>query len=106
MPQISVAPGSSVLAGSNMIATDMKKVVDLIVRRQEALRLAGRFELLHLSLSSARRLVRILRSVVQSLVLAMLNAKHDLAFGRAIAGELVSDHHKRCPHLLLQQLAQ
>src|SRR5262245_15179374 len=32
-----LAPGSSVLGGSNMIATDMKKVVDLIVRRQEAL---------------------------------------------------------------------
>src|SRR5215472_3375451 len=34
-------------------------------------------------LSSTRRLVRILGSVVQSLVLAMLNAGHDLAFGRA-----------------------
>jgi hypothetical protein len=36
--------------------------------------LAGRFELLHLSFSSECRLVRILGSVVQPLVLAMLDA--------------------------------
>jgi len=53
----SLAPGSSELGGSDMIATEIKQVVDLIVGRQEALRLAGRFELLHLPLSSARRLV-------------------------------------------------
>src|SRR5215471_12407604 len=36
----------------------------------------------------------------------MLNAGHDLAFGCAIAGQLVGDHDSRRPHLLLQQLAQ
>ena len=60
-------PGSFVLGGSDVIAAEMKEVVDLIVGREEALRLASRFELLHLPLSSARRLVRILGSVVQSL---------------------------------------
>src|SRR5215471_13092863 len=101
-----LAPGSSVLGGSGMIAREIKQVVDLIVRRQEALRLAGRFELLHLPLSSARRLVRILRSVVQSLVLAMLDAGHDLPFCRAIAGKLVGDHDAGRPHLLLPQLPE
>ena len=68
--------------------------------------MAGRFELLHLPLSSARRLVRILRSVVQPLVLAMLNAGHDLPFCGAVAGQLVGDHDAGRSHLLLQQLAQ
>jgi hypothetical protein len=67
-------PGSSVLGGSDVMAAEMEKVVDLIVGCEEAQSLAGRFELLHLPLSSSRRLVRILRSVVQSLVLPMLDA--------------------------------
>jgi hypothetical protein len=70
------------------------------------LRLAGRFELLHLPLSSARRLVRVFRSVVQPLVLAMLNAGHNLSFGRAVAGKLVGNHDAWRSHLLLQELAQ
>jgi hypothetical protein len=54
------------LSGSDMIAAEMEEVVALIVGCEEALRLAGRFELLHLPLSSARRLVRILGGVIQS----------------------------------------
>ena len=41
-------PSSSELGGSDMIATEIRQVVDLIVGGQKALRLAGRFELLHL----------------------------------------------------------
>jgi hypothetical protein len=62
--------------------------------------------LLHLPLSSARRLVRIVRSVIVSLVLAMLDAGHELPLCSAVAGKLVGDHHTRRPHLPLQQLAQ
>src|SRR5689334_4880147 len=36
----------------------------------------------------------------------MLNAGHDLSFGRAVAGKLVGDHDVWRSHLLLQQLAQ
>ena len=68
-----LGPGSSVLGGTDMIAAEMEEVIDLIVGREEPLRLAGGFELLHLPLSSARRLVRVFCSVVQPLVLAMLN---------------------------------
>ena len=68
--------------------------------------MASRFELLHSLLSSARRLVRILPSVVQSFVLAVLDAGHDLPLRNAVAGKLVGDHDARRPHLLLQQLAQ
>ena len=89
-----------------MITAKMEQVVDLIVGGEEPLRLAGRFELLHLPLSSARRLVRVFRSVVEALVLAMLDARHDLSSGRAVAGKLVGDHDAWRPHLLFQQLAQ
>jgi hypothetical protein len=42
-----------------MIAAEVEQIIDLIV--------TGRFELLHLPLSSARRLVRVLGSVIQPL---------------------------------------
>ena len=51
-------------------------------------------------------LVRILRSVVESLVLAMLNAGHDLPLCRAVARKLVGDHDTGRLHLPLQQFAQ
>jgi hypothetical protein len=76
--------------GSDVIGAEVEQVVDLGSWAEKNLRLTGRFELLHLTLSSARRLVRILRSVVQSLVLAMLNAGHDPLFRHAVAGELIS----------------
>src|SRR6516162_6966472 len=79
----SVGPDSFVLGSSDMIAAEMEEVVDLVVSGEEPLRLAGRFELLHLPLSSPCRLVRVFRSVVQPLVLAMLDAGHHLSFGRA-----------------------
>jgi hypothetical protein len=46
-----------VLSGSDMITAEVEQVIDLIVGGEEALRLAGRFKLLHLPLSSACRLV-------------------------------------------------
>jgi hypothetical protein len=95
-----------VLRSSDAIAAEPEEVSDLIMGREETLRLTGRFELLHLPLSAARWLVRILRSVVQPLVLAMLNARHDLSLRRTIAGKLVGDHNAGRPHLLLQRLAQ
>jgi hypothetical protein len=53
------------VAESGVIAAEMEEVVDLIMGcREEALGLAGGFELLHLSLPVPRRLVRILCSVV------------------------------------------
>ena len=45
------------LSGSDMIAAEVEQVINLVVGGEEALRLAGRFKLLHLPLSSACRLV-------------------------------------------------
>ena len=46
-------PCSSILAGRDMVAAKRKEVVDLVVGGEETLCLAGRFEALHLPLSSA-----------------------------------------------------
>ena len=48
----------------------------------------------------------ILRSVVEALVLAVLDAGHDLSLGRGIAAELIGDQHARRAPLTLQQLAE
>ena len=45
------------LGSSDMIAAEVEQVIDLVVGGEETLRLTWRFELLHLPLSSARRLV-------------------------------------------------
>ena len=43
------------------------------------------------------RLVRVFRPVVQPLVLAMLDPRHDLLLGRAVGAELVRDHDAEAP---------
>jgi hypothetical protein len=60
-------PGDAVLVGGDVIATERKEVVDLVMSREEPLRLTGRFEPLHLPFSPPGRLVRVLRSVVEAL---------------------------------------
>jgi hypothetical protein len=91
------------LGGNDMIVAEVEQVIDLIVGGEKAPRRpTGRFELLHLPLSSTRRLVRVLGSVIESPVLAMLNGEHDLSLRRAVAGELIGDHDTGWPHLLLQ----
>src|SRR5579883_1841805 len=64
-----------------------------------------RFEALHDPLSSPRRLMRILRPVVQALVLAMLHLQRHILAGRAIRGQLVRDHDARRPGCLSRQFA-
>ena len=51
------------LGGSDVIVAKMEKVIYLIAGGEKALRLTGRFEPLHLTLSSPGRLVQVLRSV-------------------------------------------
>src|SRR4051794_20872244 len=50
--------------------------------------------------------MRVLRPVVETLVLPVLNAWHNLLPRRSIAGKLVGDHDARRSALPLQQLAQ
>jgi hypothetical protein len=62
------------LIGGDVMAAEMEEVVDRVVRREEPLCLSWRFEPLHLSLASSRRLMRILSPVVKPLMPAMLDA--------------------------------
>ena len=51
-------------------------------------------------------MVRVLGSVIQAFVLAVLDAGRDLLLRSPIAGQLVGDHHARRPALPLQQLSE
>ena len=73
---------------------------------QEALRLPRRHGTPHLPFSPSRGLVRVLRPVVQSLVLPVLASRHHRALGCPVARQLVGHHDARCPALSLHQLAQ
>ena len=86
-----MGPGSSILGAREVIATEVKEVVDLIVGREETLCLPGRLEPLHLPFSSSGRLVRVLRPVVQTLVLPVLNTGHDFPLCGPIAAQLVGN---------------
>jgi len=88
------------------MAAEGKKVVDPVMGGEEALSVPGRLEALHLPLSPSRRLVRVLGPVVQSLVLPVLDAGHDLPLRNLVARQLVGDHDPRGTALLLQQLVQ
>jgi len=85
-----VAKGAAIrrrhfLAMVNMV--NMEKISDLIVYRQEFLDLPWRFEPLHDPLSSTRRLMRILRPIVQPFVLAVFNVQaHVLARCDSLCG--------------------
>jgi hypothetical protein len=80
--------------------------VDLAMGRQKALRLTGRFESPHLSLSLRSGLMRYFGAVVDPLVLTMLNAGHDLLFGGSVAFEFVRDQHARHVTKPLEQFAK
>jgi hypothetical protein len=54
----------------------------------------------------SRRLVGWCELVVEPLVLAVLNSRHDFLLGRAIRFQLIRDHDAGSPALPLQQLAQ
>ena len=76
-----LTPDYSVLLNGKMVAAEIKEVTDPGLGREKALCLAGRLEALHLPFSSSGRLVRVLGSVVQALVLAVLNPGQDVLLG-------------------------
>ncbi len=67
---------------------------------------ADRLEALHLSLTSPRRLVRYLRSVVRVLGRVVNDRRHDGPVRRRVALQLVGDQSVRPTALALQQLAE
>src|SRR5437763_12901235 len=61
--------------------------------RKKTLCLTCRFEFPHFLLSQSCGLVRVLSSIVQSFVLAMLHTRENLPFRRSITLQLISDDH-------------
>jgi len=93
------------LDGWNLGSAEVEEVVGPVVGGQEALCLPSRFEALHLPLSPPGRLVRVLRRLVQALVLPVLSRGHHCALCRPVTRQLVGDHHARNPALPFEQLA-
>jgi hypothetical protein len=74
---------------------DPEVITDCAKRPEEALGVLGRFEPAHQSLTLARRLVRILSSVVQAFVPSVIHIRQHAPQGGSVARELVGDHHPR-----------
>ncbi len=55
--------------------TETKEIVDGAMNRQKPLRLARRFEPAHLVFAMTRRLMRAFRSIVQTAILAVSDAR-------------------------------
>src|SRR5690349_17959303 len=100
------SPLGAVVGCGHAVAGPEEEVVDRVVGGQETLSLSGRLEPLHLAFPSSCWLVRVLCPVVEPLVLAVLDARHDLLLRRAIRFQLIRDHDAGSPALPLQQLAQ
>ncbi len=64
-------------------------------RQQKALGMAWGFEAAHRPLALPRRLVRVLGTIVQTLVFALLDTWHHVLVGGLVAAELVRDEHAR-----------
>jgi hypothetical protein len=89
-----------------VVGAEVEEVVDLAVGGEEMLRLPRRLEARHPPPSSPCRLVRILCTVVEAPVPAVLDTGHQLPPRRAAARKLAGDHDARRPASPLQQLAQ
>ena len=92
--------GRAVGAGWNEEIADGREHVD------EPLQPSGRSKALPRPFSPAERQMRILRSVIQPLVRAVLDFWHDLTSGGSVGAELVGDHSPGWAALLLQQPLQ
>ena len=82
------------------------EVGDRIVNGDKSLEMSGGFEPLHDLLAPPRRQMRILRSIVQPLVLPVLEAHAHSRPSRAVGTELVGDHHPWRAGLFADEFAQ
>ena len=96
MPEFeSVRSNHTIGVGGKLVSTRMEVTVDEGVSGEEVLGLRGRFEPLHLTLSSSRRSMRVLGPIVQIAALSLLDAGQQLTLSDAIAPQLVGHNHAR-----------
>jgi hypothetical protein len=77
------------MASWEEVAAEAKERVDGAMNRQKPLGLAGRFALSHLAFAVACWLTRDFRSVVSPAVLAVADAREELAAGSAITPQAI-----------------
>ena len=87
------------------MARQAEQVGDWIVNSDEAQYVTGGFEPLHDPLTPPRRLMRILRPIVEPFVLAMLDREPGTPARSAIGTELVGDQDTRSASLSADELA-
>lgn len=87
------------------MAGNVKEVCDRVVDGNKALKLPCGLEALHDPLTPSDRLMRVFRPIVQALVRAVFDTRHDVAFCRAIGPELVGNYHTRRTALPFQKLS-
>ena len=84
----------------------MEEVGDRIMDRDEALQLPRRFEPLHDPLSPPRWLMGIFGSIIESLMLAMLELHAHVRARGAVRTELIGDQDTRSAGLFAEELAK
>ena len=87
------------------MALQVEGVVDGGMQAEKSLRGAGRFEPLHLALSSSHSLMRVLGPVVHAPPLLVPAGQAKSPESGGIGGQLIGDRHLWCKAVLLQQLA-
>ncbi len=88
--------------GSQEVTTDTKQIQHDAMHRQESLRVRGRFESTHLSLTLPGRLVRHFGSIVLVLPRAMHHGRHDDAVRRRVTAQLIGEQTERSTALPFQ----
>jgi hypothetical protein len=97
----SVRPRRSIGMGCKSVSAGLEVTVDKCVSGEEILGLPGRFESLHLPLSSSRRPMRVFSPIIQVSALSVLDAGKQLTLSDAIAAQFVGHNH---PRLIVQAL--
>ena len=94
MPNIEgIGPNFAIDTGCHLMSAGTEVAVDEGVGREEVLGLPGRFEPLHLALSSSRWTMRVLGPIIQISTLSMFDAGKQLTLSNAIAPQLVGHDH-------------
>ena len=91
---------------SHQVSANVEKVANESMHGQEALRLPGRFEPLHLSLALRCGLVGDFGAIVLVPVRTVSDGRHDRSVCSPVAAQLVGDQPPRLTLLALQQLAE
>ena len=94
------------MTSPQQVTPEAEEVMDESVHRQESLRVTRRFELSHLPLTLASRLVGDFGAVILVPFGVMDDGRHHRPLRGAIASELVGDQPLRHAGLTLQQLAK